>query len=835
MHREQIDNQPSSSGGKELPAGTRLEEFVIESVLGSGGFGITYLARDTSLNRQVVIKENLPSQFAHRDTTSLTVHPGPGREDQENFRWSLENFSREGEMLASLRHPGIVPVLRRFDAFGTAYFVMPFVEGVPLDQLIEERLKENKPFSEQELRGLLEHVLAALDHLHQRGIYHRDIKPGNLLITNDGIPVLIDFGSARQRLGERSMTVIESPGYTPFEQLQSRGNVGPWSDLYALGGTLEKAIVGQAPPKAMDRMRRDPRLPLAERGDLHETYTPAFLGTIDKALEVEESERWQNAGEWLAGLRREAARGLPRAAAPGHAPPLVSAASSHPAEAQERKNKALLWAVAACMVLGLIAVAKSISGDKAEASASQVRERAAQAEQENQKLIAEKKAKEDAHYKEVERQRAERAEQEHQAKIAEENARQEAEAKAAMEKQVKQQAERQLQKVNVTSEPAGADVWKDGRMVGITPYVWLGGVPGTSTSYVVKLGGYEDGVSTGKVEIGKPLELKVILKPLPKPPLAGNQESEDRKYGIAQRVKSDWSYALGFRTGTGFVEQFGKFGVGAGDLDSENFLKGFMAAIKGSKPELEEVKLQAAMETLGEMLQAREKLTAQETPNEVPRRVKSDSSYALGFRTGGGFAQQFGKFGVGAGDLDPETFLKGFMAAIKGGKPELEEAKLQAAMETLGEMLQRREKEKAAANLKAGKKFLAENAKREGVITTKSGLQYEVITKGGSEKYAAPKEGDKDAAEKQFLVHYKGTLIDGKEFDASPAGEPVPMTLEVVPGFKEALTTMPVGAKWKIFIPSDLAYGEERRSAEIGPNCVLTFELELVRIQVVPQ
>ncbi len=221
-------------------------------------------------------------------------------------------------------------------------------------------------------------------------------------------------------------------------------------------------------------------------------------------------------------------------------------------------------------------------------------------------------------------------------------------------------------------------------------------------------------------------------------------------------------------------------------------------------------------------------------PKLDPAVIKSDSSYALGFRTGGGFAQQFGKFGVGADDLDPETFLKGFMSAIKGSKPELEEAKLQAAMEALGEMLQGREKEKATANLAAGKKFLETNAKREGVTTTKSGLQYEVITKGGSEKYVAPKEGDKDAVEKQFLVHYKGTLIDGKEFDASPAGEPVPMTLQVVPGFKEALTTMPIGAKWKIFMPSDLAYGEERRSAEIAPNSVLIFELELVKIQDAP-
>jgi FKBP-type peptidyl-prolyl cis-trans isomerase len=219
-------------------------------------------------------------------------------------------------------------------------------------------------------------------------------------------------------------------------------------------------------------------------------------------------------------------------------------------------------------------------------------------------------------------------------------------------------------------------------------------------------------------------------------------------------------------------------------------------------------------------------------PKLDPAVVKSDSSYALGFRTGGGFAQQFGKFGVGAADLDPETFLKGFMAAIKGGKPELEEAKLQAAMEALGEMLQNREKATAAANLEAGKKFLAENAKKEGVTTTKSGLQYKVINKGGDKKYVAPKEGEED--NKQFMVNYKGTLIDGKEFDASPAGEPVPMTLQVVPGFKEALTTMPVGAKWKVYLPSELAYGEERRSAEIAPNSALIFELELVDIKDAP-
>jgi len=215
-----------------------------------------------------------------------------------------------------------------------------------------------------------------------------------------------------------------------------------------------------------------------------------------------------------------------------------------------------------------------------------------------------------------------------------------------------------------------------------------------------------------------------------------------------------------------------------------------------------------------------------------PAKVKTQSSYGLGFRAGGEFAQQYGQFGITPADLETESFVKGFMTAFKGDKPEVSEDDLKNAMQALGEVLQGREKEGASKNLEAGKKFLAENGKREGVTTTKSGLQYEVLKKGGEEKYVAPKEGE---PEKQFLVNYKGTLIDGTEFDASPEGEPVPMGMQVIEGFKEALTTMPVGSKWKLFIPSEMAYGDQRRSAEIAPNSTLIFELELVKIQNAPE
>lgn len=293
---------PDTSLGQSLPTGTHLEEFVIERVLGCGGFGITYLARDKRLGRQVVIKENLPAQFCWRDTHSLTVRPRHTEgEDAGNFQYSLESFEREAATLASLDHPGIVKVLRSFEAYGTAYFVMPFVEGTALDEVIRQRTSQNNPFTEGEIQDLLTKVLDALSHLHDRGIYHRDIKPGNILITQSG-PVLIDFGAARQRLSERSLTVIESAGYTPFEQLQSRGKIGPWSDIYALGATLYKVITGQTVARANDRVMDDPHVLLMNTLKGESQYSKSLLASIDKALAPYIGARFQTVADWRAAI-----------------------------------------------------------------------------------------------------------------------------------------------------------------------------------------------------------------------------------------------------------------------------------------------------------------------------------------------------------------------------------------------------------------------------------------------------------------------------------------------------------------------------------------------------
>lgn len=276
---------------------------MIDRVLGAGGFGVTYLARDESLGRMVVIKENLPAHCAFRDSLSGTVKPrGMDAESTADFEWAIANFAREAATLAALEHPNIAKVHRMFQGNRTAYFVMPYVEGVALDTLVEKRAKESHPFTREELLAILTPMLDALTYLHDRQVFHRDIKPGNILLTAPGVPVLIDFGAARHQLGEHSATVIESPGYTPFEQLTSGGDLGASSDLYSLAATLYRLITFQRPPRSADRMQNDEMKPMASREDLVKRYGSKMLETLDRALAIKPQSRPQSATAMLAAL-----------------------------------------------------------------------------------------------------------------------------------------------------------------------------------------------------------------------------------------------------------------------------------------------------------------------------------------------------------------------------------------------------------------------------------------------------------------------------------------------------------------------------------------------------
>lgn len=292
-----------------LPQHTVLgEDYTILSVLGQGGFGITYLAQDKTLNCEVVIKENLPTQFAGRDSTTLQVRPFLS--NQANYEWAKKRFLDEARLLARLNHPHIVRVHRAFNAYNTAYYVMPWIGGKELGAALREQADGT---TEAVLLPILRQLLNALSYLHSYNLLHRDIKPSNILLTADGSPVLIDFGATRAMVSERSQTLLESPGYTPFEQLQSHGRTGPWTDLYSLGATFYHLITGELPPRSSDRMgREDAYRPLAERPEMQARYSLDFLRGIDKALSLWPEDRWQTAEDWANSLSAAPTHKLPQ-------------------------------------------------------------------------------------------------------------------------------------------------------------------------------------------------------------------------------------------------------------------------------------------------------------------------------------------------------------------------------------------------------------------------------------------------------------------------------------------------------------------------------------------
>jgi serine/threonine protein kinase len=294
-----------------LPRGYALHEYRIESVLGAGGFGLTYLATDSNLSLKVALKEYLPSDFAARNEDS-TVQPKPG-EAAESFQWGLQRFMDEAKTLASFRHPNIVRVMRFFEANRTGYMVMEFVEGKPLPDWIEPR----RPLPQQTLQALIAPLLDGLEVIHKAGYLHRDIKPANIFMREDGSPVLLDFGSARElKGGNQELTAVVSPGYAPLEQYHTQGRQGAWSDLYALGGVMYWMLTGNKPVEAAARVRQD-IMPPAVKAAEGRGYALEFLGAVDWALKPNDEERPQSVSEFkrrLAGMQPASDRTVPAAA-----------------------------------------------------------------------------------------------------------------------------------------------------------------------------------------------------------------------------------------------------------------------------------------------------------------------------------------------------------------------------------------------------------------------------------------------------------------------------------------------------------------------------------------
>src|SRR5262245_10332939 len=276
-----------------LPSGTRLNQYEFVSVLGAGGFGITYMARDTSLDTIVAIKEYLPGDLAVRQEDSSVTAKGTTHKD--DFDWGLDRFLNEARTLAKFRHPNIVRVNQIFQANNTAYLVMDYARG----RSLEDMLKAGT-LTEDQTKAILAPILDGLRSVHEQGFLHRDIKPANILLRDDGDTLLIDFGAARQAMEARGrgLTSIVTEGYAPLEQYHGTGNQGPWTDIYAVGAVAYKCLTGSKPPPAAARVRNDPLVPIAIAAKCNVSET--FAAAVGAALNVDEHLRPQSIGDFTA-------------------------------------------------------------------------------------------------------------------------------------------------------------------------------------------------------------------------------------------------------------------------------------------------------------------------------------------------------------------------------------------------------------------------------------------------------------------------------------------------------------------------------------------------------
>ncbi len=278
---------------------TRLiGRYTIKSVLGQGGFGITYLGMDELYQRKVAIKEFFPQGIVTRNTEYEDTVTVTYVEEKADYEKGKERFLKEARTMAKFsKNEGIVKVLDFFEINNTAYIVMEYLEGITLKQYI----RENQRITLEELVRLLVPLIESLDEIHSQGMIHRDISPDNIMVLPDGRIKLMDFGAARDytKFGEKTLSIVLKPGYAPPEQYQTHGVQGPWTDIYALCATMYKCLTGENPPDAIERVMDDNLKEISEFGI---PVSKQMEETIIKGMSISARNRYQNIEEFCEDL-----------------------------------------------------------------------------------------------------------------------------------------------------------------------------------------------------------------------------------------------------------------------------------------------------------------------------------------------------------------------------------------------------------------------------------------------------------------------------------------------------------------------------------------------------
>lgn len=371
------DNDNNRTVPNALPVGYRFNEFEIKEVIGGGGFGIVYRAWDHQLERTIAIKEFMPGSLAVRGEDMTLVLRS--ERFSKAFSAGLNSFIQEARLLARFNHPNLLHVLRFWVQNDTAYMGTLFYSGTTLSNL-----REQKPelIDEAWIRRVLPMLFGAIKTIHDEGYLHRDISLDNIQIQDNGLPVLLDFGSARRTIGNLSdeTETMLRPGYAPIEQYtdDNESEQGPWTDIYALGAVLHTLIVGAPPPVSVVRSIQDTYKPLAALQPAG--YSLSLLQAVDRALALRMEDRPQSIDEFAALIEMPVAgiNDVLSVKKPGTMLVPVEEEAQAPAAGLDWKRYKAPAIGAAGILVGVIAGAMLFSGASDEASEQTAATNAAQ-------------------------------------------------------------------------------------------------------------------------------------------------------------------------------------------------------------------------------------------------------------------------------------------------------------------------------------------------------------------------------------------------------------------------------------------------------------------------